>query len=809
MKPKHKKFTNLDKALVYLENQANGGEIKIISFDIFDTVILRRCPPDAVLAAVADWLDDELLRQNIKARYSSAIEAYHETYRILAEKNSRAGLDYEVFADDLYEKWAEFHTAGLRVTELKEALKNKMREYESRASICNEKIKIFLEKIGKQDIRIIYMTDMFIGEACVEDILRKNGLLEFFDSGYVSSEYGLLKRTGNLFSKMFELEEIEPSEAIHIGDNEYSDGVMAVSRGVEAIIVRDKNLIKRSRILEKAYQRFKKEPHSYSGHFAALYAQAAPGSSLAFPEAYAQRLLGPIYVSFIHNVLDRCITDEIDHVYFIARDGLLLKQIYDELAKLYQKKPPKATYIYLSRISTMFLATNQFGLREINNTLLNGQLTLMNLFSPLQIDRGKLERIAGKYGLSCEYPLPGNFLSWPPFMSMLNDAQIAGDIEAIKNETNSRLLKYLEQQGIFSANRVAFVDVGWSAQIQENIHLGLLYHKKHCPQIFGYYLGTNLLAHHRKTPSNWVNWVLANATHLDWNGLAVFSSPQVFEIIVRAPHGTVVGYFEERGIVKPKLKPDSEESRKLEIANEGLISLLQHGIHEYCKHYCSMVSMFQLKSSNMLGYAREAIGRMLRFPRREEALLFLSCYNISDLGSSQVFKVGEMEKKLSVFKPRLFLNSIRSSFWKVAALTAVLLESRLLQILWGVWEAKKIIKRRYSLGSGIVFHTPAPLSGYVDKNLNHSFDPNRHNFSSELNELSKKTAMLAVEERRKHEWVSAYHATKPISPWEIMAIRLQYFIVFIFTWLSNRHTPYLNRKVARPSLRSIRKIFAD
>ena len=54
---------------------------------------------------------------------------------------------------------------------------------------------------------------------------------------YVSSEFGLTKRSGNLFKKVLEEEKIEKTGSVlHIGDNLISDYIMPKHAGMKSFL---------------------------------------------------------------------------------------------------------------------------------------------------------------------------------------------------------------------------------------------------------------------------------------------------------------------------------------------------------------------------------------------------------------------------------------------------------------------------------------------------------------------------------------------------------------------------------------------
>ena len=54
---------------------------------------------------------------------------------------------------------------------------------------------------------------------------------------YVSSEYALTKRTGNLFKKVLEIEGVKANEVLHTGDNLRSDWFRPKLIGMKSVLV--------------------------------------------------------------------------------------------------------------------------------------------------------------------------------------------------------------------------------------------------------------------------------------------------------------------------------------------------------------------------------------------------------------------------------------------------------------------------------------------------------------------------------------------------------------------------------------------
>jgi FMN phosphatase YigB (HAD superfamily) len=701
----------VDEGIACLLQEADHHQASVISFDVFGTLIHRKWAPDAVLHTVAKWLDGEIQQRLGRPPLVPAMQAYHTVYAKLASANVACGLDFEVLTSDLYPAWVA-EAAGQHMhdgTELAHRLAMTMRQYEVWSCFADPKLRDVLAVLKGKGKRLIYVSDMYCGNDCVRAVLQATGLSKYFDAGYVSSDHALLKRTGNLYRKVMNLEGIRAPELVHIGDDSASDGDSAIETGITAIIIRDSELLRRCRGLDFDWRLFLQDKR-WGGFLAAVFAQAGPDELGTPEEAYGRRVLGPIFASFIHKTLERCRSEQVKRVYFVAREGILLKDLYEQLAPLVygDESPPPAVYLYLSRLTALYLCSRGIGLRELSLTMANGPRNLRNLLSPLELDCVRLAGIANRYGLpDPDANLPDFFLSWPPFIRFLEDAELKEVIETRFRDQSRKAEEYLEQVSFFDDDLVAFVDVGWHGQIQESLFLGMQ-HRPDCPQIRGLYMGLTLTAHWRKSPDNWMEWTICDQVHMDWPAIAAFHFPQSFEAIARAPHGTVIGYQRlEDGTIQPILNPDNSASRQREIENDPMIMLFQRGIRAFVAQYKLVGSMARLTAEDTLPYAREMIQRMIRFPTSLEARWLLGLRNVSDLGSKDVYLMGSSSRTWS---PRKLLWSLpkqlQSSFWKYG--TLALHGGRPIQLLWAFWgDARNLPQRDTAIGPGIVFHEPA------------------------------------------------------------------------------------------------------
>ncbi|MBD8876649.1 HAD family hydrolase [Roseibium polysiphoniae] len=694
--------------LQFVDEEISSGKVPTVSFDVFDTLLQRRVSPDLVLAGAARWLDQHIESRGLQQK-QQALSSFTKAYRTSCESNTRQGLDQEANTSELYALWIdevlEDHANQRLRDQLSKAIEAYFEQIEIRTTYAAPHVLELLEDLKQRQCRIIYISDMYIGDRCVSRILAACGLLHFFDAGYVSGDHGLLKRTGNLFKKVARLECAELGRILHIGDNKHADGEMAKKSGLNAIVIEDKGFLQRRSRMDLAFSAVKKH-RDWGGYLAALSAQAMAGEIGTREHAVTLRLLGPIFSYFIHKVAERCRDHGIEKIYFCAREGYVLKELFNRLAPLVFNDGPKPTadYLPISRLSALTASARHFGLRELSATAANGPPTIVNLLSFLQLSADELSKISASHGIEdVRSPLPPFFRDWPPFQRLLEDPRISKAIQAKHSASNALLGRYLDGLGFFNHSRVALIDVGWSGRIQEFLHEAIK-HRSDAPQIFGFYMGTRLPAHWRKTSRNWIEPVLADECQLDWYAQACLLFPQLFEAVVRSPHGTVLGYEQaEDGTVEPVFKSDSLESRIFEAEDDPFLCHIQMALFEYADHYATTAALAGIRADDTRSYALEALNRLVRFPSKDEAEIFLQLRNVSDLGSSEMISLGNKKSGHWLTNYKTARREIGKSFWKYG--TASRFGRIIPQIYFLLFsEVKRIPRRNRPLNSGIVSH---------------------------------------------------------------------------------------------------------
>lgn len=187
------------------------SEFDVISFDIFDTLLLR---------PLVDPQDVWRIMENNEGAVGFAKarrKADAITYRKAIKQGCETTID-EAYA--LISKWA-----GMKDREL---------ECERRLLVANPDILELWNTAGKLGKKRVIVSDMYLPGGFIKSVLRENGI-DGWDGFFLSSERRVRKSSGRLFSVMLNEMGVSPDKVLHIGDNRRSDVVTPSKLGLTAI----------------------------------------------------------------------------------------------------------------------------------------------------------------------------------------------------------------------------------------------------------------------------------------------------------------------------------------------------------------------------------------------------------------------------------------------------------------------------------------------------------------------------------------------------------------------------------------------
>lgn len=391
-----------------IENKA------LVSFDVFDTLVNR---PFVKAEDLFDYLEKE---------YAS--EGFSDA-RIKAEKDARAKLRKEVDLKEIYQFIAERY----RFLEAEE------KNSEIRFCYCNQMIFPIYAKAKELGKRVIATSDMYLNKNTIQKILNDSGYV--MDEIYVSCDVNKTKGTGELFKHVLNEENVKPQEMIHFGDNYISDFSEARNNDIESYqtpkIVDQAVSDKKNHWLLSFLNRHETLSSSVYVSQAAEHLNGGRESSYFSKLGYL--LGGPLAYGYLNFVCKEAEKGDIDGLFFVSRDGWILKDLYEKyLAGRYRFS---AVYAYLSRAAVYS--------GGIDNHLNNDLYTLLDI-AKHHIPEIIKERNAEEYNIHKE------------------------EVDAWSRKQSSNLKKHLEQLG-GSFETIATVDMfsgNYTAQKAAAYYLG-------------------------------------------------------------------------------------------------------------------------------------------------------------------------------------------------------------------------------------------------------------------------------------------------------------------------------------------------
>lgn len=359
---------NYEKNLI--ETIANPNT-KVVSFDIFDTLVVRPFAEPSHLFKLLEHKYNEVF--GISSVVDFAQIRIEGEQRCRLDKNLKRTNNEDVTLDEIY----EFISKEYRL-DLKKLNEIKNYEVELEIKLCTRRNYIYglyelAKYLGKT---VIATSDMYLSQEVIETILKNNGYE--MDKVFVSNVVGLSKWNGTLYAFVKKELGVKGSEIIHIGDNWIADVSNADKNGIKSFLVEKPMALYRGEDLSiYAGDILNSILHSginhdlrwvscgYLGYSAmeGLIANKLFDSPFVYynkesnfncsPDVIGYTALGPYLFGVTNWIRQKAEQNKVRTIHFVARDGYVPMKAF-EIFRKYNKKLPTTDYIYVSRKSMMF-----------------------------------------------------------------------------------------------------------------------------------------------------------------------------------------------------------------------------------------------------------------------------------------------------------------------------------------------------------------------------------------------------------------------------------------------------------------------
>ncbi len=458
---------NLEK----LKKEIINSKTKIVSFDIFDTLIMRPFWNPIDLFVFLNQYFREITKIETGIDFSKIrVEAEKETRRKNQEKQ-------EITLDEIYE---EIQKETRLENEIIERVKQKEQELEIKFCTKRKAAKEIYELAKYLGKTVIATSDMYLPIETIKKMLDKNDYK--MDNIYLSAQIGVTKFCGDLYQYVIKDLSSKPEEIVHIGDNYHSDYEKAIENGINGqFLPKAVDVFCNKNITNALGSLFNQnipiwENNKNGINFLGIRCMLALIANSYFDNPYRTfhnetdfnadpNLIG-YYALGMHlfGIADWLLKDTIQKDYekivFFARDGYWMMKAYQILKKAYDKAPEEE-YLYISRRALVPATLNSpfdfYKLSELIDIYKYTPKTILKYIKNIVYHLENLEEECQKIGMDVNQ----KFETKSDFNRYINLIIDKFYDENKHKEILEKLKGYFSN--IFSGNSCAF-DIGYSAK---------------------------------------------------------------------------------------------------------------------------------------------------------------------------------------------------------------------------------------------------------------------------------------------------------------------------------------------------------
>lgn len=296
-----------------IEALIDAHHIQIVSFDLFDTIIKRRC---AHYKDIYYLMGESCYGQNITSLKPQIFQQKRiKAEKILAKSNAKQG-NKSVSLPDIYQlmqkkSWVHKHVDIQQLVNMEYGIDQ---DY----SFLSGEVSAILAMIKQKNLKLILTTNSFYNHGQINQFLANYQLDNQFDMLYISSEQKRSKQNG-LFNKILDDLSCDAQQILHIGDNLKTDIQPAQNLGFYTYHVTEPNYYNSNKVTNINIRKQMGEWAAFANKYTDSYKQ------------FGAQFLGPQILGFSQFIHGQQQKYQSDHIIFIEREGIFFQQIYKNL----------------------------------------------------------------------------------------------------------------------------------------------------------------------------------------------------------------------------------------------------------------------------------------------------------------------------------------------------------------------------------------------------------------------------------------------------------------------------------------------
>jgi tetratricopeptide (TPR) repeat protein/FMN phosphatase YigB (HAD superfamily) len=619
--------------------QSLAPKPSLVTYDIWDTVLRRRCHPDEIKLHTARYLLlkwPALLKPHLRDPVQ-LMQLRVQCERSIGERERANGHDDEYGIAEVFHWWLS-QAAGRPLTAAEidsmasDLVAAELRQ-ESLQVYADPQFPAFLDKIGGR--KFLFASDFYLPADAIRQLLVESGARLPGLDGISSCDCLLNKRSGRLFRHAQSTARVPPGEHLHIGDNEFSDVFVPRLAGVRSVHYWNPPEERRREALRQRFNLRLKSTRPYWQELAATLRGIPAPADWPQPHRALFELgtrFAPIFFGFALQVAEQALLGAYPAIYFLTREGEFFQQLYralDQHHALGLPLPP-SHLLEVSRLATFAASVSRPTPEELMRvwTLYSTQ-SMAGLLRSFDLDPDSFTPLLNRHHLTAteeiQYPWQDKRVR-----AFLADPEAQQRLAAHCLERRSLLKAYLAARGLDdSCPRAALVDIGWRGTIQDNLARVLP-----TVEITGFYLALHRFLNPQ--PENTRKRAFGPNANLATNEpihLLEFVSP--IEMLCNSNSGSVLRYSGTHSAVVAERDHNPTEDAVFEQSTR----FFQAGVLATGPIFADFIRCHALGSAELRPFALELLGSLVESPPTALAQAYFG------LNHNETFGLGRFENK--------------------------------------------------------------------------------------------------------------------------------------------------------------------
>ncbi|CAM4228323.1 HAD hydrolase-like protein [Zobellia roscoffensis] len=507
----------------------------VIFTDFFDTLVHRTVHPNYALRLWGKFMVREL-GMSLSSEVLFTIR--NESLSYVAKKQGRSTLEttYEDVIKEVYQRLVNSNNLhDTPFSKFKLLFEKADFIAETSVQFKNEELVKILSHFKQKGYRIYLISDFYLSKKIISKILEFHKIEHLFDDVFTSATAGESKERGGLYPYVLNKTNTEATSVLMIGDNKKSDVTNAAKHNIDSLHLKH---------FSHKFRNKKNLFGSDKGDFKKV-CNTIESKCLKSDYLFSEYIIH--FYFFTERLYINAKKNGIKDLYFLAREGHFLKQLFDSYQEmnLFQSEEKIHThYLKASRQSATQLALRPLAEEDFEKLMKKfGDMSLEHFLDWFPFSDDTKNSIIKNIPVDKD-ETTANFFSSHTMDHLRKNIIFQEAYEKNRILQKTAFLKYLESFGAnYREDGLALVDVGWGGTMQESIYK---FFKREIP-VTGYYLGLKeIYTIEEDTKRYGLNFSIY--PNHDFSDDILMANGQLYEQLLAAPHGSTLSYqFAEEG----------------------------------------------------------------------------------------------------------------------------------------------------------------------------------------------------------------------------------------------------------------------